>query len=119
MRELRVLWKGFIITLQTRLEYRVDFVLGLLGSIGLNSGYQPDEAGWIAFIYRNMLDFEVRDGAGSVGGLGVDGRDSIPVYRDGRRCSARLQLDVDPVGLLGNQLQLIENLSLEAVLLRR
>ena len=37
MRELRVLWKGFIITLQTRLEYRVDFVLGVLGSIGLQA----------------------------------------------------------------------------------
>ncbi|HTB34574.1 MAG TPA: ABC-2 family transporter protein [bacterium] len=28
---------GFIITLQTRLEYRVDFVLGVLGSIGLQT----------------------------------------------------------------------------------
>jgi ABC-2 type transport system permease protein len=37
VRELRILWKAFIVTLQTRLEYRVDFVLGVLGSIGMQA----------------------------------------------------------------------------------
>ena len=49
---------GFIITLQTRLEYRVDFVLGVLGSIGLQTASlgtlwvllksMPVMAGWTA-----------------------------------------------------------------------
>jgi ABC-2 type transport system permease protein len=56
MRELRVLWIAFRTTLQTRLEYRVDLALGLLGSLGLQGAglgmlwvvlqQRPDLAGW-------------------------------------------------------------------------
>jgi ABC-2 type transport system permease protein len=35
MRELKVLWKAWITTLQTRLEYRVDLALGLAGALGM------------------------------------------------------------------------------------
>lgn len=37
MRELRVLWRAFRTTLQTRLEYRADLALGLAGSLGLQA----------------------------------------------------------------------------------
>ncbi|MGH7441980.1 MAG: ABC transporter permease [bacterium] len=37
MREARVLWLAFKTTLQTRLEYRVDLMLGLLGSLGMQA----------------------------------------------------------------------------------
>ena len=37
MGELRAYWHAFRTTLQTRLEYRVDFVLGFLGSLGLQA----------------------------------------------------------------------------------
>jgi len=37
MRELRVLWRAFRTTLQTRLEYRVDLVFGLLGALGMQA----------------------------------------------------------------------------------
>jgi ABC-2 type transport system permease protein len=37
MRELRVLWRAFRTTLQTRLEYRADLALGLLGAFGLQA----------------------------------------------------------------------------------
>ncbi len=37
MREPRVLWRAFKTTLQTRLEYRVDLALGLLGSLGMQA----------------------------------------------------------------------------------
>ena len=70
----------------------------LLRATGLDSRYQSDQAGWIAFIYRNMLDFVRRDGAGSVGGLGVDGRDGVPVYRDGRRCAPGSNWMLIPLG---------------------
>ncbi len=37
MRELRTLWIAFRTTLQTRLEYRADLALGLLGSLGMQA----------------------------------------------------------------------------------
>ncbi len=37
MRELKVLWRAFTTTLQTRLEYRVDLALGLFGALGLQA----------------------------------------------------------------------------------
>jgi ABC-2 type transport system permease protein len=37
VRELRVLWRAFKTTLQTRLEYRVDLALGLTGALGMQA----------------------------------------------------------------------------------
>lgn len=37
LREVRTLWIAFRTTLQTRLEYRVDLFLGLLGSMGMQA----------------------------------------------------------------------------------
>ena len=56
MRELRTLWIAFRTTLQTRLEYRADLALGLLGSMGMQAASlgmlwvvlhtRSDLAGW-------------------------------------------------------------------------
>lgn len=57
MREPRILWKAWITTLQTRLEYRVDLALGLAGALGMQaaglgmlwvvlSRHGGDLAGW-------------------------------------------------------------------------
>ena len=56
MRELRAYWIAFRTTLQTRLEYRADLFLGLLGSIGMQAASlgmlwvvlhkRSDLAGW-------------------------------------------------------------------------
>lgn len=37
LRELKTLWIAFRTTLQTRLEYRVDLLLGLLGALGMQA----------------------------------------------------------------------------------
>lgn len=60
-----------------------------------------------------MLDFIVRNRSPVVRGFSIHGRRSGGIHGNRLRGGANLQLDVQCVGLLGNQLQIAENFFLE------
>ena len=64
-----------------------------------------------------MLDFIFRNGSPVVRGFCIHGRRERGIDGDRLRNGAELQLDVQCVGLFGNQLQIIENFLLKSIFL--